>query len=622
MLGRPLPELAAPRGLSRYDVLSPNLGLFLGRAAVTIPDRGLLDCNNVRIKDGKITSEAVGYSLLFAPSIGAAITLIYEFATSLGASTTIFGTKSDLLRYDEVANLPLYITPRYVTGTVAVTNGSASVTGTGTTWSTNLKAGDKIHFGSASQDSVSAVWYTILTVNSNISITLTANFTGATASGVAYTARKLFTAPEMHVWSADVFPDAPLGTTSSLPAGDRFIATNGTEVVAWDGNANTAVVISTASTGLGFSCRSVLYYKNMMLYGGLVEGSTTKPANFKNSAIADPENVTTLEANEYIAAQSVDFLLTLKRLGDYAVAYCSNSVNVIQFVEAPFYFAIRTAAPRIGLLAARLVADYGDYHEFLAKDQAYRFDGLRLIPFGEQVFNELLRLMDRQRLERASVAISEEKQEAYWVLPLVSDATDTGGAKSSWTEHYAEPAKGITPFTKRDMPATAMGRFVKDSVGRFSDYTGFTFQSLVARFSDGVFSSNFPVVLFGDEFGYVHQLDTQTRKDSALTHFAFVTSPVRPIADRDSRGIIRRVEPFLQEAPASGDMTIRVGVQDTMNGPLTTEERTHALDQSGLRYKPFREPGRYGRVTFETQLPAQNWTLEGYRVTVEELGER
>lgn len=621
MLGRPLPDMS-PRRRRQFDVLNPNLGLFLGRAAVTIPDRGLLDCNNVRIRDGMITSEGVGYSLLFSTPIGLPVTMIFDFSTSLGVSTTVFGTQSDLLRYDEVGNVPLYITPRYTTGTVTTTNGLATVTGSGTSWLANLKPGDKIHFGSSSQNSVAATWYTILSVGSNTTLTLTAPFTGVGAAGVAYTARKLLTAPELHVWSADVFPDAPLGTTSGLPAGDRFIATNGFELLAWDGNANTAVVISTASSGLGFSCRSVLYYKNMMLYGSLVEGSTTKPANFKNTALADPENVTTLEANEFIAAQSVDFLLTLRRLGDYAIAYCANSVNVIQFVEAPFYFAIRTAAPRIGLIGARLVADFGDYHEFLAKDQAYRFDGLRLIPFGNQVFDDLLQRIDRQRLERASVTISEETREAYWVLPLVTDDTDTGSAKACWTEHYAEPAGGITPFTRRDMPATAVGRFVKDAVGRFSDYTGFTFQTLVGRFSDGVFSANFPVMLFGDELGNVRQLGTQTQQDSAVTHNAFVVSPVRAIAEEGFRGVIRRVEPFLRQAPASGAMTVRVATQELMNGDLTLEEQSHALDQTGGRFQPFRNAGRYGRVTFETTLPGQHWTLEGFRVVVDTLSER
>lgn len=603
-----------------FDVLQPNQGLFLGRAALAVPDRGLLDCNNVRIRDGKITNENIGYSKLFEETLGAPCTGIFDFTSSVGTSVTIFGTRHDLFRYDEVANVPLYITPIYNTGTVAVTSGAPGIVGTGTSWLANVAVGDKIHIGADDQDSATATWYTVLTVVDDTHITLTANYVGSTTSGLDYTARKLFTADDKSIWSADVFPDAPLGTESGLPAGDRWFAANGAEVVAWDGNADQVVVISTASDGLGFACREVLYYKNMMLYGGIVESSTTKPANVKNTAIGDPENVSTLEANELIVAQSVDFLLTLRRLGDYAIAYCSGSVNVIQFVDAPVYFAVRTAAPRIGILGRRSVADYGDYHEFLAKDQAYRFDGLRLIPFGNQVFDELVRVIDRDRLEKASAFISEEKRETYWVLPLTTDSDN--GPASGWVEHYAEPAKDVVPFTKRDLPATSLGRYIQDAVGRFSDYTGYTFASLVARFSDGSFAAKFPVTLFGDEEGYIRQLDTQTQQDDETVLRCFATSPLRPLADSNARGVVRRVEPFLTKKPESGELTIRVETTERAVGDYTPEEGTVALDQSGDRFLAVRNPGRHGRVTFETLLAGQNWELEGYKVVADELGER
>lgn len=63
-------------------------------------------------------------------------------------------------------------------GTVAVTNGSANVTGTGTAFNNILHNRGRIR--------IAGVWYTVNTASSATALTLTTNYAGATASGVAY----------------------------------------------------------------------------------------------------------------------------------------------------------------------------------------------------------------------------------------------------------------------------------------------------------------------------------------------------------------------------------------------------------------------------------------------------
>lgn len=72
----------------------------------------------------------------------------------------------------------------YNTGTVAVTNGSAVVTGTGTAWLANAAPGKTFQ-------APNGVRYTISTVDSDTQITLTATYGGTTASGQGY---NIFTA--------------------------------------------------------------------------------------------------------------------------------------------------------------------------------------------------------------------------------------------------------------------------------------------------------------------------------------------------------------------------------------------------------------------------------------------
>ena len=78
------------------------------------------------------------------------------------------------------AGIPAMGPQGYAAGTVAVTNGSAVITGTGTTWSAaNAVAPNGIVV-------IGGVSYKILTVDSTTQITLTAPYAGATATGQSY----------------------------------------------------------------------------------------------------------------------------------------------------------------------------------------------------------------------------------------------------------------------------------------------------------------------------------------------------------------------------------------------------------------------------------------------------
>lgn len=68
----------------------------------------------------------------------------------------------------------------YKTGTIAVTNGSAVIAGTGTAWVSNAAAGEAIYCPDGK-------FYEIESVNGDTSITLAGNYTGTSLSGQGYT---------------------------------------------------------------------------------------------------------------------------------------------------------------------------------------------------------------------------------------------------------------------------------------------------------------------------------------------------------------------------------------------------------------------------------------------------
>ena len=68
----------------------------------------------------------------------------------------------------------------YKTGTIAVTNGSATVTGTGTMWSNAIKAGDRLVVASTGEI------FEIATIVSDTELTLVVTYPGTTGTGLAY----------------------------------------------------------------------------------------------------------------------------------------------------------------------------------------------------------------------------------------------------------------------------------------------------------------------------------------------------------------------------------------------------------------------------------------------------
>ena len=81
---------------------------------------------------------------------------------------------------------------KYTTGTIAVTNGSAVVTGTGTTFTASM-VGRYFQITSATGD---GLWYKVASFSSATSITLENYYQGTTVSGVTYQIAEAFGLPE------------------------------------------------------------------------------------------------------------------------------------------------------------------------------------------------------------------------------------------------------------------------------------------------------------------------------------------------------------------------------------------------------------------------------------------
>lgn len=136
--------------------------------------------------DGDWTAEQIDAGLAGAPSE------VYEVDGNilLNAGITLMLTKLIGGAGQVFDNSNAYIgvgsgNPTSLAGTVSVTNGSTTVTGSGTSFTSALNVGDMIKVDA------DGTWYKVAAIGSNTSLTLETAYAGTTASGQAATKEPL-----------------------------------------------------------------------------------------------------------------------------------------------------------------------------------------------------------------------------------------------------------------------------------------------------------------------------------------------------------------------------------------------------------------------------------------------
>lgn len=616
-----------------YTIAPANLGVYFDRSPLVMPDGSMVDCRNVRIQNGVITNRNMGWDFFDDEEFPylAPVTLIDTFTSRAGVSVLIAGTASLVAQY--TGSKFVFLNPIVASGAAAVSKPISSlvVTGAGETFiADGVEAGDYLYFTSATRRDVGIEgyegWFEIDSVDSETQLTLLPGFdpahTNLPYTNVAYTILKALPFVEGSVWSTAMFPDAQ-------PANeDTWYATNGSAIIKWNGS---DAEFTDVTATLGFTCKALHFHKNMLLYGNLTESGDNRPNSVRNSAIATPESITpgTLEATEFVVSEGVEELLSFKKLGDYVIAYCENSVNACQFVGPPVFFAVRTAVPSIGPVAPRAVVNFGDHHRFLADDRGYYFDGVSLQEYGSHVLREVLRRYDRNRSQYVSTLVDEENGELHWIIPLVSEGPVTygDGPSTAFTEHYLEQVgRKPQPFTIRDLPATAAGNWLDTGQKRFSDLA-VPFSSITFRWNDRFFSSAFPITVFGTPWGTVATLgtvNTQTLPQYLIASpiNSYVRFPRRPSWDTRSKGIVVRVEPFTETEPnATYSLTCALWGIDFAEGERTKlAEQEFDLTHSGKRWVSFMNACLFHEIVFSTNATNAPWAITGYRVTTTQGG--
>ena len=577
-------------------------------------DRMLASGMNFRVKDGKLSNLNLGYELFSAVQLNGPIMVIRSFTTRAGTEHLVIVTTKDVYRYVDASDTFVFLSPIYSTGTAAA-SGTAVTGGGGTLWLANAKAGDEISFGANDENDPDATWYEIASVNTNTGITLTAS-AGTIGAGV-YTIRKLFTGDLADVWDDEIFVNAS-------PSGlNELWLTNGVDdIVRWNGTATTVEVMS----ALAFKAKVLTVFKNMMIFGNILQGGTNKTTDIINSNPGEPQNVTTGTSEQFQVHGGTDPIMAMKPIGDVLAIYSKENVVIAHATGDDLVFIFRNAISTIGCKSHRGIADFGNYHEFLGTDSQYIFDGVSVKEINPHVWREIIRQQDPVRVAASFAHFDDENGDLIWSVPSTSDpgaGVDTSPGAQAYAEHYLEGKMDPnypTPFSKRAFTFTAAGYYSRQSTFTWADLTQ-AWSTLNFRWNDQFFFTAFPLNLVGDNDGWIYTLNTsQNANGTGLD--SFVTFGKRAVIDGKERGLITRVYPFL--TPFNTPVNVVLYLSDHAMGVSTITD-TQSFDQTlieGGHFTTHYRRGRFFQLSFSTTGTNKPWELSGFDFDVRRGGKR
>lgn len=595
-------------------VLLPNLGLYYDRSRLALNARMLSDGLNFRVKEGRLSNLNMGWSRFGSFVLNGPVTMIRNFLKRDATEQLVFATLTDIYKYVNDSTV-VYLTPRYQTGTVARTGNT--VTGTGTNFTTaGIKIGDEIHFGAIDFTNPSGSWDTITNVGGTTTLTTTGS--GTVVALTTFTIRKKFTGHIADIWQNAIFVNA------SPSNSDELWITNGVDsIVRWNGTDTQVEVMS----ALGFTAKALAVYSNMMIFLNLVQSGTAKPTDMINSNPGEPQNVSSGLSEQFKVHGNVDAILRAEVIGDNLAIYSYSSegaITLAQFVGDPLVFAFRQVTKGVGPVGGRAIANFGNYHEIIATDGQYFFDGATVKMIGKHVWREILRQQDPSRISFSYSHFDEENGDLIWVIPLTSDpnAATTGGPASAFTEHYIEePGSNLpSPYSKRSFPFTTTGYFRRQT-GLTWDQLTSTWDTYNFRWNDRFFFSAFPLNLGGSDVGKIYTINTSQNADGVALN-SFVRFGRRAVSDGRMRGLLTRVYPFAQTLGNLVNVTIRMS--DSADGePIITD--TQSFDQlqpEGGHFTVHYRRGRFYEVEFGSPGPSAPWELSGYDTDIRRGGKR
>lgn len=419
---------------------------------------------------------------------------IAQFTNLAGTRFLIFGTPYDLYSYDFGNARFDIITPTYTTGTIEVQVGTPTkLRGNGTTWTTNIKAGDYVKIG-AGDIHTGSTWYKVLTVDSNTLLTMTGSMP-TTAAGSAYVARKTFAGTSTSYWDWAQFSDDNLS--------EVILMTNGTTggFIYWTGTGQVVLVTGT-STGWT-SAKYISVYGGRVLLGYNIEGGVSQLGRVRWS---DPANCVSWQDSDFVDfADEPTAVHGMTKFNGYHVVFKEQQAYVGRFVGGTTIFEWEISAQAFGARSPYSIVTRNDFIYYYGHDKKFhRFNLLQDDVISEVIFPETKEFDPNMDAYIQGFNVTR-LNEVRWFCPYGSVTKNN----YVFVWNYQQSIPQVWTYSQADACAS-MGTFFRTSDVYADDaiYGAQYADESIGYADDSTFIDGAELVIYGGYDGIVRQADS------------------------------------------------------------------------------------------------------------------
>lgn len=369
-------------GPQLFDMEIPLEGLDLSRPKRDIDHRFLSDATGARIRRGLIVPSHGRTQV--GSTLDGGVQLITHLRKYTNLTSALVLTTQNLYKWS--ASDWSKVQETYTTGTVGVTNGSPTVTGSETLWDENAGVGD-VFLRTGDEDS-----YTIQEVVSDTEITLTENYVGVTGSGANYTITR------------DLQGDLDHPASQCFGQNTLLLNNQVDYIKKYDGTTlGTLAGASGYQTSDYHRAMVVRYYADSVILIAPVEDGNEVWQRVRWSDVGELENWTS--TGFYDLVDSPGALMNGLPLGSVFALYKKDSIIYMNPVGATYGFSFTDEHSGVGLSAQNSLINVGEGHFFLGEAAGHGYDvfinqGTQITSIGKGIREVLQSLLSRDNVDR------------------------------------------------------------------------------------------------------------------------------------------------------------------------------------------------------------------------------
>lgn len=423
-------------------------------------------------------------------------------------------------------------------------------------WVDQISVGDKFKIGSTNINTA-ATWYTVLTVDSDTQITLTAVYAGSSVDQQAYAIRLLFTGGSKNFWDWVQTEDTALGQVLVMVNGvDKPIYWTGTgQVVEF-----TTAMLPTSMT----TAKYVSVFAGRLLMGWCVVGGINQPQRLVGW---DPFLITSPDEDAF----PIDFvdeptqIVGMATFGGYHIVFKDTNAKVGRYVGGDVVLSYDPSYQCKGVRSAWSIVVKNDFILYYGADKKFhRWNLLQDDIVSEDSFPETVQF-DPNQDEFIQGFDVLRKNQIRFLCPLGS----TSQHNYVYVYDYQQGI-GLPWEYAEDDACCCIGSYRRTSDvyaddvvygAQYADETG-------GYADDSDFLDNGEVVVMGGYDGYVRIVDSGSMDDGNEFNRLLRIKRLNFDLPSNRKRVIKTQHWF--EAAVSGDVTIKVMLDDsTSYEPVT-----------------------------------------------------